>query len=103
MYSMSCLCASSDYISCSQIFFFFFYAFKCWHHIIADFSGKCLLKKVELQLQLQRGQQGMDFLTKGSIIMVYGLILARSNGLKLKHLNDGFVSYKHTAFHHTRH
>ncbi len=26
----------------------------------------------------------------------------RMNGLKLKHLNDGFVSYKHWAFHFTR-
>ncbi len=35
----------------------------------------------------------------------YGLwthILARNNGLKLKWLNDGFVSYKHAAFHFTR-
>ncbi len=29
--------------------------------------------------------------------MDYG-ILARSNRMKLKHLNDGFVSYKHAAF-----
>ncbi len=33
----------------------------------------------------------------GNIIMDYGLILAGSNTLKLKHLNDGFVSYKHTT------
>ncbi len=35
----------------------------------------------------------------------YGLwthILARSDGLKIKHLNDGFVSYKNAAFHFTR-
>ncbi len=31
------------------------------------------------------------------------LILARSNNLNLKHLNDEFVSYKHAAFHFTRH
>ncbi len=35
------------------------------------------------------------FFTGGSIIMDYGL-LARTQGLKLKRLNDGFVSYKHS-------
>ncbi len=30
-------------------------------------------------------------------------ILARSNGSELKRLNDGFISYKHAAFHFTRH
>ncbi len=30
-------------------------------------------------------------------------VLTGSNSLKLKHLNDEFVSYKHTAFHFTRH
>ncbi len=36
-------------------------------------------------------------------IMVITDILARSDGLKLKRLNDGFVSHKHTAFQFTRH
>ncbi len=41
----------------------------------------------------------MDLFTGGSVIMDYGLsILARSDSLKLKHFNDGFVSFKHTAF-----
>ncbi len=43
-----------------------------------------------------RGQQGMDFFTGGSLVMVYyGLwtnILVRSKSLKVKCLNDGFVS-----------
>ncbi len=39
----------------------------------------------------------MDFSSGGSVIIDYG-ILDRSNSLKLKHLNDGFVSYKHAAF-----
>ncbi len=29
--------------------------------------------------------------------MDFGLVLTRSNGRKLKRLNDGFVSYKHAA------
>ncbi len=41
----------------------------------------------------------MGFFIEGSIIMDYGLVLVRRKGLKLKCLNDGFVSYKHTAFH----
>ncbi len=40
----------------------------------------------------------------GSIIyIIWTCILARSNSLKLKHLNDGFASDKHAAFHFTRH
>ncbi len=39
-----------------------------------------------------------DFFTGGSVIMNYGLILARSSSLKLKCLNDGLVSYKLTSF-----
>ncbi len=46
-----------------------------------------------------RGQQGMD-ITGESMIFD---ILARSNNLKVKHLNDGFISYQHAAFHFTRH
>ncbi len=34
-------------------------------------------------------------------IMDYG-ILARSDGLQLKRLNDGFVLYKYAVFHFTR-
>ncbi len=46
-------------------------------------------------------QQGMDFFTEGSVIMNYGLwIMAKSEHLKLEHL-DSFVSYKHSAFHHS--
>ncbi len=43
-----------------------------------------------------RGQQGMDLIQWRK--RYYGLwnILARSNGLKVKHYNDGFVSYNHT-------
>ncbi len=36
----------------------------------------------------------MKSFTEGSIIMDYGLLF----GLKLKHLNDGFVFYKHASF-----
>ncbi len=32
-------------------------------------------------------------------VLLWSWILARSNVLKLKHINDGFGSYKHTAFH----
>ncbi len=46
-----------------------------------------------------RGQQGMYFFTRGSIIMDYGLV---SDALKLKPHDDGFVSYKHAAFGFTR-
>ncbi len=35
--------------------------------------------------------------------MDYDLSLAKSDGLKLNCLTDGFVSYKHAAFHITRH
>ncbi len=51
-----------------------------------------------------RGQQLMDFFTRGSVIMHYELhIWTGSDYLKLKCFNDGFVSYKHAAFHSTRH
>ncbi len=49
-----------------------------------------------------RGQQGMDSLEE----TLYGLwthILAGSDGLKLKHINEGFVYYKHAAFAFIRH
>ncbi len=46
------------------------------------------------------GPQGMDFITAGCIIMDHGLV--RSDSLKLKRLNDGFVYYKHAAFVFTR-
>ncbi len=39
-------------------------------------------------------------LTGGSIIVDYGLIFC--SGLKFKRFNDGFVFYKHAAFHFTR-
>ncbi len=43
-----------------------------------------------------KGQQGVELFTGGSS-GYYGLcILARSNGLKLKHLNDGFLSDKNS-------
>ncbi len=45
----------------------------------------------------------MDLFTGGSYYGLWTRILARSNGLKLKCLNDGFVFYKHTPFHFTRH
>ncbi len=32
---------------------------------------------------------------------IMGLYLSRSDVLKLKHINDGFVSYKHAAFNFT--
>ncbi len=40
----------------------------------------------------------MDLFTGESVIVDYG-ILIRSDGVKLKQLNDGFISYKHYAFH----
>ncbi len=46
-----------------------------------------------------RGQQRINLFTGGIIIIYRGLyILSRSDSLKLKHLNDGFLSYKHAAF-----
>uniref|UniRef100_A0A673H4K7 Striatin-interacting protein 1 homolog n=1 Tax=Sinocyclocheilus rhinocerous TaxID=307959 RepID=A0A673H4K7_9TELE len=50
------------------------------------------------------GQQRMDFFTLRSIIMISGLwpFWPEATVLKLKLLNDGFVSYKHTAFLFTR-
>ncbi len=44
----------------------------------------------------------MDFFTGGSVIMDYGLIFWPDISLKLKHLNDLFISYKHAYFHFTR-
>ncbi len=44
----------------------------------------------------------MDFFTCESIVVDYKLINRRS-GLKLKCLNDGFVSYILAAFHFPRH
>ena len=44
----------------------------------------------------------MDFFTGRGIIGLWS-ILARNNSLKLKHLNDVSVSYKHTASLFTRH
>ncbi len=38
----------------------------------------------------------MDGLTLGSTVKDYGLILARSNSLKLKCFKDGFFYYKHS-------
>ncbi len=50
-----------------------------------------------------KGQLEMDFFTGGSIIMDYGLfiLLARSDGLKLLRINNGFVSNKQAALHFT--
>ncbi len=50
-----------------------------------------------------KGQLEMDSFTGGSIIMDYGLfsILARSDGLKLLCINNGFVSNKQAALHFT--
>ncbi len=36
-------------------------------------------------------------------VIMYYCYLARIDGLKLKCLNDGFVSYKRATFHFTRH
>ncbi len=45
-----------------------------------------------------RDKKGQILFTGGSVIMDYGLcILTRSNCLKLKHLNGGFVSYKYAV------
>ncbi len=50
-----------------------------------------------------RWQQGMAIFTGGSIIMDYGLeFWPEATVLKIKHLNGGFVSYEHAAFHFTR-
>ncbi len=43
----------------------------------------------------------MDFITGGSVIVDYGLVFWPEVKV-LKRLNDGFVSYKHTAFHFIR-
>ncbi len=50
-----------------------------------------------------RGQHGMEFCTGGNVIM--DGILARSDGSKVKifKIKVKFVSYKHAAFHFTRH
>ncbi len=52
---------------------------------------KTVLNKADFTL---RGQ-GMDFFIGGSIVDLY---LAGSDSVKIKSLN-GFVSYKHAAFH----
>ncbi len=54
----------------------------------------------------------VDFDVSGQWIWIFSMdniffglwtdILARSDGLKLKRLNDAFVSYKHAAFHFIR-
>ncbi len=44
-------------------------------------------------------QQEMDVFTGGSVIIDYGYF-GHNGSLKLK-CHDGFVSYKHTAFHFT--
>ncbi len=36
-------------------------------------------------------------------VLILAHILVRSYGLKLKRLNNGFVSHKYTAFHFTKH
>ncbi len=43
---------------------------------------------------------GLSFPMEEAFVIDYS---ARSNGLKLNCLNDGFVSYKQAAFHFTRH
>ncbi len=51
------------------------------------------------------GQQGMDFSQEEALLWIMDSmgILAGSNSLKLKHLNYGFISHKHEAFHFSRH
>ncbi len=49
-----------------------------------------------------KGQQGMDFFNwRKRYYELWMDILSRIGGLKLKCLNDGFVSYKHATFHFT--
>ncbi len=47
-----------------------------------------------------RGQQEMDLLTGGSIIMDYGF-MDFVEKQKLKHLNNGLDSFKQAVFHFT--
>ncbi len=57
------------------------------------------VKHILLDFEVRR-QQMMVFFTGGSV-MHYS-ILAGIDSLKLKHLNDGLVSYKQAAFDFTR-
>ncbi len=50
-----------------------------------------------------RGQQGMTFFKEEALLWIMDLSFGQNDGLKLKCLTDGFVSYKHAAFHITRH
>ncbi len=72
---------------------------KLSHHIHR--SSKNSPKQFQTKMYVgydKREQQGMDFFTRGNIIMNYGFIFARSNNLNFKDLNDAFYSYKHNVF-----
>ncbi len=47
--------------------------------------------------------RGWTFHWRKNLYVLWTGILARSNGLKLKYLNFGFVSYKYASFHFIRH
>ncbi len=64
-------------------------------------GSSTVYKQKQLWVFMCENNSGWTF-GVGSVIMAYGRILVRSNGLKLKCLNDEFVYYKHTAFHFIR-
>ncbi len=70
----------------------------CWKFTHPQVIQVCFFIGTDLALH--------HLLTNGSSAVngcrQYENILARSNSLKLKHLNNGFVSNKHTAFRFTR-
>ncbi len=49
-----------------------------------------------------KGQWDIDFLLEEALLWIIMDILSKSDDLKIKRLNDGFVSYKHAAFRFTR-
>ncbi len=63
---------------------------------------KTILNKYVGGFECVRTKGDDIFKNRGSIIMDYRLLLDISDCLKLKHLNDVFVYYKHTTFHFKR-
>ncbi len=79
-------------------------------HTIAFFSGNVILSESGekstvykwKQILMWEDNKGWTFSLEEEYYGLWTHILAGSSGLKLKHINDGFVSYKHAAFHFTR-
>ncbi len=66
----------------------------------APCTGKNSPKPFLINMDLHIATEDGFFFFTGGNIVDYGLIFfAKSDSLQLKHLNDGFVNYKHAAFH----